>query len=145
MSARIISIIATVILIASAVALMIRRCLFASGPISIALQVGAVLLVTWARSTFGLRSFHFAANPTRGALITTGPYRYIRNPIYAAAWLFAWVGVAMHWSLTNGALAAVIAATLVAKIVCEEKLLRAAYSEYDAYAKQTQRLIPFVV
>ena len=145
MSARIISIIATVVLIASAVALMIRRCLFAPGPISIALQVGAVLLVIWARLTFGLRSFHFAANPTRGALITTGPYRYIRNPIYAAAWLFAWVGVAMHWSLTNGALAAVIAATLVVKIAYEERLLRATYSEYDAYARQTKRLIPFVV
>jgi protein-S-isoprenylcysteine O-methyltransferase Ste14 len=44
-----------------------------------------------ARVTFGRRSFHAAANPTAGGLVTTGPYRLIRHPIYTAACLF--VGV----------------------------------------------------
>ena len=28
----------------------------------------------------------------RGGLVTTGPYRYVRHPIYAAATYFAWAG-----------------------------------------------------
>ncbi|MGB8340898.1 MAG: hypothetical protein WCE51_04865 [Chthoniobacterales bacterium] len=32
---------------------------------TIGLQVGAVALMIWARATFGSRSFHAAANPTR--------------------------------------------------------------------------------
>ena len=140
-----ISILATVILIALAVILALRRGLLATGPIGGALQVAAILLVVWARFTFGYRSFHFAANPTQGPLVTSGPYRYIRNPIYAAAWLFIWVGAASHWSVGNAALAAAIAFTLLVRIGCEESLLRAAYPEYADYAKCTKRLIPFVL
>lgn len=38
-----------------------------------ALQVLAVLLMVWARVTFGARSFHASAGPTEGQLVTTGP------------------------------------------------------------------------
>jgi protein-S-isoprenylcysteine O-methyltransferase Ste14 len=58
--------------------------LFSSSPVVIAIQVGAGLLLVWARLAFGRRSFHLAANPTEGGLVTDGPYRYIRHPIYAA-------------------------------------------------------------
>jgi protein-S-isoprenylcysteine O-methyltransferase Ste14 len=145
MGTKIVSIFATFILIAAAAALALRRGLLASGPVSAALQIAGVLLVAWARFTFGLRSYHFPANPTAGPLITSGPYRYIRNPIYAAAWLIIWTGVAVHFSWENASLALVVAATLVVKIGCEEKLLREAYPEYGEYARRTRRLIPFVV
>ena len=61
----------------------------------------AFLLILWARVTFGRRSFHVVANPTEGGLVTSGPYRYIRHPIYAAICLFTWVGVAAHWSWSS--------------------------------------------
>src|SRR5215467_9659588 len=127
MTAKIISVVATLILILLVAIFGTRGGILATDAIGGALQVAAILLVLWARFTFGFRSFHFAANPTRGPLITTGPYRYVRNPIYAAAWLLTWVGAAAHWSVENAALAAGIAFTLVARIACEEKLLRAAY------------------
>ena len=59
-------------------------------------QVAAVLLMVWARMTFGRRSFHAAANPTAGGLVTWGPYRYWRHPIYSAILLFLWSGVLSH-------------------------------------------------
>lgn len=99
----------------------------------------------WARLTFGLRSFHYAANTTQGGLITRGPYRYIRNPIYAAAWLVIWTGVAVHWSPVNALLAVIVAAMLIVRIVCEEPLLRATYPEYAEYSRKTARLVPFVI
>jgi protein-S-isoprenylcysteine O-methyltransferase Ste14 len=140
-----ISIIATAVLMAAAVALVYRGALLGTGPISLSLQVAGIALMVWSRLTFGLRSFHYAANPTQGGLITKGPYRYIRNPIYAAAWLILWTGVAVHWSPMNGALAAVVAVTLLIRIACEEALLRGTYPEYADYATKTARLIPFVV
>jgi len=102
-------------------------------------------LVFWARITFGLRSFHFAANPTAGRLVTSGPYHYVRNPIYAGAWLFVWSGVASHWSPVNAVLAGIVALTLLVRLACEEQLLRRAYPEYADYAHKTARLIPFIV
>jgi len=42
----------------------------------------------WARLTFGGRSFHAGANPTAGGVVTTGPYRFVRHPIYAAILYF---------------------------------------------------------
>ncbi|HEX7288938.1 MAG TPA: isoprenylcysteine carboxylmethyltransferase family protein [Candidatus Angelobacter sp.] len=145
MSLKFISIIATAALIAAAVALLMRHAVMGTGPVSLALQLAGLLLVAWARITFGVRSFHCAANPTRGPLITTGPYRCIRNPIYAAGLLVVLPGVAEHWSWINGLLALVIVATLAIKIFCEEELLRAAYPEYQEYARKTKRVVPFVI
>jgi protein-S-isoprenylcysteine O-methyltransferase Ste14 len=142
---RSISVVATVILTAAAIALVFRGAIFGTGPVSISLQVLGLALVIWSRLTFGVRSFHYAANPTQGGLVKSGPYRYVRNPIYAGAWLIVWAGVAVHWSLVNAALAAVVAVTLIIRIACEEQLLRQAYPEYREYAKKTRRLIPFVV
>ena len=53
--------------------LVVRQSLFARGPAAIAVQILAVILMVWARQTFGLRSFHAAANPTAGNLVTMGP------------------------------------------------------------------------
>ena len=144
-SARTISIIATPIMFACLLALVIRRSFFGNGVVSITLQVLGLLLVVWARLTFGVRSLHFAANPTKGPLITSGPYRYIRNPIYAAVWLVTWTGAAVHASMMNASLAMVTAIMLVIKILCEERLVREAYPEYEAYSRRTARLIPFVL
>jgi protein-S-isoprenylcysteine O-methyltransferase Ste14 len=144
-SAKTISIIATLILFACVLVLVIRRSFFGNGVVSITLQVLGLLLVLWARLTFGLRSLHFAANPTKGPLITSGPYHYIRNPIYAAVWLVTWTAVAVHWSIMNAFVAMVTAIMLVIKILCEERLVRAAYPEYEAYSRRTARLIPFVL
>lgn len=145
MPARTISVGATAFLVGATFALLARDAFFGHGPVSISLQVLGFALVGWARITFGIRSFRFTANPTQGALVTTGPYRYIRNPIYAAAWLIIWTGVVVHWSPVNATLAAVVAAMLIVKIACEEPLLRVAYPEYGEYSRKTARLVPFVV
>jgi protein-S-isoprenylcysteine O-methyltransferase Ste14 len=145
MALRSVSILATAVLVAVAAALVFRGAILGTGPVSISLQAAGIALMLWARLTFGFRSFHYAANPTQGRLITRGPYRYIRNPIYAAAWLVIWTGVAVHWSPINAMLGAVVAAMLIVRIACEEQLLRATYPEYADYARKTARLIPFVI
>jgi protein-S-isoprenylcysteine O-methyltransferase Ste14 len=118
--------------------------LFGTGPISIGLQIAGLLLIVWARITFKTRSFHLAANPTEGGLVTTGPYHYIRNPIYAGAMLAVWAGVAVHASLVTVALGMVFTAGMLGRVYCEERLVRAMYPDYEEYARKTRRLVPLV-
>jgi len=93
-------------------------------------------------------SFHAAATPTAGGLVTSGPYRYWRHPIYAAVLLFVWAGVLSH-GVDRVALGLAVVATLMTavRIASEERLLRAEFpgeAGYEAYARRTKRLVPFV-
>lgn len=133
----------------AAVLAILRLCythsIFGVEPISISVQVAAVVLMLYARLTFGMRSFHAAANPTEGELVTRGPFAVVRNPIYSAAILFTWTGVAVHLSVENVLLALVVAGGMLVRIFAEEKLLHARYgAEYAAYTKRVKRLVPLV-
>ncbi len=126
-------------------ALLAMRNLFSSSPPVISLQVAAFLLFLWARVTLGLRrSFHKAADPTAGGLVTGGPYRTIRHPIYAAMCLFAAAGVAAHWSWSAGLCGGLVLAGAVLRIICEEFLVAARYREYARYQAATWRMIPYL-
>jgi protein-S-isoprenylcysteine O-methyltransferase Ste14 len=118
--------------------------LFTAQPIAIALQLTAVGLMIWARVTFGRRSFHAAANPTAGGLVTTGPYRIIRHPIYTAACLFGWGPIVVHLSLITVALGILLLLGALLRMMCEEQLVKQQYPEYVEYAKVTKRMVPYV-
>jgi protein-S-isoprenylcysteine O-methyltransferase Ste14 len=98
----------------------------------------------WARITFGRRSFHAAANPTEGGLVTTGPYRYVRHPIYAAVLLFFAGAIAAHPSWQTAVVGVVVALALLVRMLTEEKLVTARYPEYAEYARKTKRVLPGV-
>jgi protein-S-isoprenylcysteine O-methyltransferase Ste14 len=124
--------------------LALQRALFCPHPVGIAFQALAVLLMVWARLTFGLRSFHLGAAPTAGGLVTHGPYRWWRHPIYAAVLYFAAAGVFCHPSGRALAAGLLVAAGLGTRMVLEERLVRERYPEYGAYAARTRRVVPFL-
>ena len=144
MNCKTLSIIATAISVLALAALILFRGLFSSSPVVIVQQVFAVLLMLWARMTLGTRSFHFSANPTKGGLVTSGPYRYVRHPIYAAVVIFIVAGVVANLSILNGILGLVVVLGMIIRALCEERFLRAEYSEYAEYSSHTWRMIPFV-
>jgi len=131
-------------MVAGILLLLWNRGLLSLSPIVIVVQILAFFLMIWARVTFGGRSFHATASPTEGGLVTTGPYRYVRHPIYAAGLCIAWAGVFGNLSVLNVAFGFLTLAGALARIRCEETLVRVRYPEYDEYAKRTRRLIPFV-
>jgi protein-S-isoprenylcysteine O-methyltransferase Ste14 len=124
--------------------LIYAHSLFGHAPAAIAVQVGAVLLMLWARVTFGRRSFHAGANPTAGGLVTSGPYRYLRHPIYVAILLFTLTGIVANWRPMYALVGLIIAAAVFVRMFCEERLLRVRYPEYVEYSQKAKRLIPFV-
>jgi protein-S-isoprenylcysteine O-methyltransferase Ste14 len=116
--------------------------LFATGWLGMAIQAIGALLMLWARFTFGRRSFHAAAEPTPGGVVTTGPYRLVRHPIYAAILYITWAGALSHPRLLTIACALVVTAGLALRMREEERLMTAEYPEYAAYAARTWRVIP---
>jgi protein-S-isoprenylcysteine O-methyltransferase Ste14 len=141
---RILSILAFAAMVAGLIGLFYSSALFAREPWVIAIQVAAFLLMIYARITFGARSFHAAANPTEGGLVTTGPYAYLRHPIYAAIMYFIWAGALDHFSWRVLAYAELITAGAFTRMHIEEFLLVKKYPEYRDYKKRTKKLIPFV-
>jgi protein-S-isoprenylcysteine O-methyltransferase Ste14 len=133
-----------VVMVSGLVGLLATHSLFSASPLVIVPQAGAVLLMLWARITFGRRSFHFAASPTEGGLVTVGPYRYIRHPIYTAVCLFVLVGAAAHPSWHAALLCGLIICGALVRIRCEEILLMARYPDYKSYGAKTWRMVPFV-
>ncbi|HEY4284399.1 MAG TPA: isoprenylcysteine carboxylmethyltransferase family protein [Chthoniobacterales bacterium] len=136
------SLLGYIIIVAGILALWRTGSLFALHPLLIAAQVSAVGLMVWARATFGIRSFHPGADPTAGNLVTNGPYRFIRHPIYASICLFTLAGLTGHFTPIGLLLFGVVVAGAMIRIVCEERLLAQKYPEYTQYSKQTPRLIP---
>ena len=141
---NLLSILGFLLAAASVVGLLLAHHLFAHSPVLQAVQVAAVALLLWARMTFGLRSFHPAASTSKGGLVTTGPYRYWRHPIYAAIIYFVWAGQLEAPALLPLALAALATLGLVARMLIEERFLTLAYPEYPNYTKKAKRLLPLV-
>ena len=136
--------IALIVLVACIVVLFKRETLFARTLPGIACQVLAVLLMVWARLSFGRRSFHAGADPTEGGLVTHGAYRWFRHPIYAAICYFLLVSLVEHASLLTLGLVLTGYLASAVRIAGEESLLLRRYPEYAAYAKRTKRIIPYV-
>jgi protein-S-isoprenylcysteine O-methyltransferase Ste14 len=118
--------------------------LFASHPLLIATQVGSALLMVWARLTFGRRSFHATASATEGGIVTSGPFKYWRHPIYASIIYFAWAGQLESPSTASLIAALVLSSALGIRMLSEERALNATYPEYAAYSRKVKRVIPFV-
>ncbi|HVO87980.1 MAG TPA: isoprenylcysteine carboxylmethyltransferase family protein [Casimicrobiaceae bacterium] len=80
------------------------------------------------------------------SLVRTGPYRYVRHPIYTGL-LLAVLGSAMVRNEWRGVLSlAIAAAALWRKLRLEERWLVETFGEaYQSYREEVRALIPFVV
>ncbi len=125
--------------------LVVRGEVLARSTPAMVIQAAAVVLMIAARLTFGLRSFHAAANPTAGGLVTRGPYHWLRHPIYAAILYFIWSTAIDHRSVQAVAAALLVTAGAFVRMYAEESLLTTMYPEYTTYRARTARVIPFVL
>jgi protein-S-isoprenylcysteine O-methyltransferase Ste14 len=86
------------------------------------------------------RSFSMMAEARR--LVTSGPYRYVRHPLYLAEEL-AMVGLSMQFfSLSTAIVLAVQIAFQLRRMQNEETVLTEIFPEYAAYRRRTSRLLP---
>lgn len=107
------------------------------------LAVGGAL-GTWGMLALGRNLTPFPKPIEGGELVTHGPYRFVRHPIYAGL-IFGTLG----WALFRGSLLGLGLVVLLfiffdLKSRREEEWLREAYPGYEAYQRRVKKLIPFV-
>jgi protein-S-isoprenylcysteine O-methyltransferase Ste14 len=121
-----------------------KNYILSKNPITIIIQICSIALMIWARITFGLRSFHATANTTKGELVTTGPYRWLRHPIYAAVIYFSSASIIAYPFIDTMVAVILISVGLFIRMILEEKSLLLTYDDYAEYSKRAKRIIPFV-
>lgn len=106
----------------------------------------AAWLATWALLTNPFAIAFSRIQPERGQqVITHGPYRLVRHPVYAGAIAFALgtpLGLGSAWALLPGG---ALAALFVGRTITEDAILRQqlpGYAEYAAHVRY--RLLPRV-
>jgi len=108
--------------------------------------IGFTEVVTFSYRDSGMMGSEDNQHKERGqTVISTGPYRYVRHPMYAGMLLF-FIGVALLLGSWLGfGLFPVFIGALVIRAVREEEMLREELPGYDAYMAQVSyRFIPYV-
>lgn len=106
--------------------------------------IASLLLAGWAVKVMRLGHFNVLPTIKSGAiLITHGPYRYIRHPMYASL-LLAGVGllfISCSWLRLVSFLALWL--VLYCKLRIEERLLADHFPDYSPYKKRSRMLFPW--
>lgn len=77
-------------------------------------------------------------------LITSGPYRWVRHPMYLALLLFMAGIAAWNGTWYNLASLPVLLIAILGKAQREERYLRERFTDYADYCRRCKRLIPFI-
>lgn len=98
-------------------------------------SIMAIIVLGWLRRSFSIL-------PQARRLITAGPYRLVRHPLYLAE-AIGGLGVMMQFKQPWAALIAVIVFALqFPRMHYEEEVLGKAFPAYHAYSARTARLLP---
>lgn len=116
------------------------------GTVGAGLAVLGVAFAIWARVTLG-RNWSGAVVTVKEnhELVQTGPYAYVRHPIYSG-FLAAALGTSLTLGLLNGFLGtlAMLAAFLI-RVRREELLMTEIFpDQYPEYRKKTKALVPWI-
>jgi protein-S-isoprenylcysteine O-methyltransferase Ste14 len=113
--------------------------------------VGAVIfaagigLAIWARVHLGGNWGMPMSQKVEPELVTSGPYRFVRHPIYTGL-LVAVLGTALVTSLVGLAIVAILGGYFWYSATVEERNLIGTFpKDYPAYMARTKMLIPFVL
>jgi protein-S-isoprenylcysteine O-methyltransferase Ste14 len=115
------------------------------GVVGVAVFATGIALAIWARIYLGRNWGMPTSQKADPELVTSGPYRFVRHPIYTGI-LIGVVGTALVTNLIGLIIAGVLAAYFFYSASVEEKNLTATFpTAYPAYRTHTKMLIPFVL
>ena len=110
----------------------------------LALAVTGLSVSWWARAHLGRLWSGTITRKDNHDIVDTGPYAFMRHPIYAGITLSMFATAIVHGTPTSFLGAALMALGFCAKAWLEERFLRKELGPgaYDAYAKRVPMLVP---
>jgi len=112
--------------------------------VGIVVCVAGMACLVWARQHLGRNWSQTVSAKEDHELVSSGPYRYVRHPMYTGG-LLAGIGSAI---VCGGAwifLLIIIGALFLWRVSAEDKLMERQFpGEYPDYKRRTKALIPFV-
>lgn len=113
----------------------------AAAVISATLMLAGAVLSIW--TMLHLRRA-FAILPQARVLVATGPYSYVRHPLYLSE-LITVAGVTInHVQPIASFVFLIVLLAQLPRLLWEERILGEAFPAYRDYAQQTARFIPFI-
>ena len=108
-------------------------------------QIFGIAIGVWGILIMGVGNFNIQPEVKSYSLITAGPYKWIRNPMYMAVFLFYVPIVIQYFRLMNVLVFIVLFIAILLKIYSEEQFLEEQFGDkYLKYKRRTKRLIPFI-
>ena len=102
-----------------------------------------ILLIGWSVGAMGLSKTRIHPTPSESTrLVTPGPYRFVRHPMYLGLLWLTGALLTAPPSLWRVGVWFVLLAVLVAKSRIEDRALKLLFSEYAHYASNVGGLLP---
>ena len=118
---------------------------FARGYAGILVEFAGIFLGIVAVLTMRPGNFNISPkNKQNGTLVTSGPYAYIRHPMYLAQLIVLIPLVIDYFDIPRLLVFILLIIVLLLKIAYEEPRLTAHFAGYSDYIKKTKKLIPFI-
>lgn len=112
--------------------------------VGVVLAVAGMFLLVWARQTLGRNWSQTVSAKQDHELVTSGPYRRLRHPMYTGG-LLACIGSAIVVGGPFVFLLLLLGAIFIWRVGAEDRLLARQFpDEFPGYARRTNALIPFV-
>lgn len=119
--------------------------LFPSTAALLVLEFLGVGLGIWAILVMRIGNFNITPDPLKHSqLVTTGPYRVIRHPMYLAILLTTLPLIIYSFNPFRLTIWLILLLDLLLKLNYEENLLVVKLAGYDGYMERSYRLVPYI-
>ncbi|WP_189347833.1 MULTISPECIES: isoprenylcysteine carboxylmethyltransferase family protein [unclassified Mesorhizobium] len=112
--------------------------------IGVVVTLAGMAFLVWARQSLGRNWSQTVSAKQDHELVTSGPYRYVRHPMYTGG-MVAGIGSAIVVGGGFIFLLILLGSLFLWRVGAEDRLLAVQFpNEFPAYARRTKALIPFV-